>query len=178
MSGAVTTYYEHGKPVRHVQHSPLPWRFDDGGRKAAGFKGDAGDCVVRAVAIATGQSYQAVYEALSEGQRTQRKTRRSRQRSSARDGVSVRRKWFQDYMTGLGWKFVATMGIGTGCTVHLAQDELPMGHLIVSVSKHYFAVVNGVVLDTHDPTRGGTRCVYGYWVKGPDSVHPTSRRGA
>jgi len=30
-------------------------------------------------------------------------------------------------MAALGWTFTATMGIGTGCTVHLANGELPMG---------------------------------------------------
>jgi hypothetical protein len=33
---------------------------DDGGRVAAGFKGHAGDCVVRAIAIATGIPYRQV----------------------------------------------------------------------------------------------------------------------
>jgi hypothetical protein len=28
----------------------MSWAYDDGGRKAAGFKGDAGDCVTRAIA--------------------------------------------------------------------------------------------------------------------------------
>ena len=57
------------------------------------------------------------------------------------------------------------MGIGTGCTVHLADGELPMGTLIVSVSRHLVAVIDGVIQDTHDCSRGGTRCVYGYWRK-------------
>jgi hypothetical protein len=26
-------------------------------------------------------------------------------------------------------------------------------------------VIDGVVHDTHDPRRGGTRCVYGYYQK-------------
>ena len=55
------------------------------------------------------------------------------------------------------------MGIGTGCKVHLRKDELPMGRIIVALSKHYAAVIDGVVHDTHDPSRSGTRCVYGYW---------------
>jgi hypothetical protein len=25
-------------------------------------------------------------------------------------------------------------------------------------------VIDGVLHDTHDCTRGGTRCVYGYWI--------------
>lgn len=55
------------------------------------------------------------------------------------------------------------MGIGTGCTVHLVSQELPGGRLIVSVSKHLTAVIDGVIHDTHNPSRSGTRCVYGYW---------------
>ncbi len=134
---------------------------DDGGRKAAGFVGECGDCVTRAVAIATGIPYSDVYAALSEGSRNERASTKR----SARDGVHVTRKWFKDYMTALGWKFTATMGIGTGCRVHLRDGELPMGRIIVSVSKHMVAVIDGVVHDTHDPTRGGPRCVYGYWSK-------------
>ena len=55
------------------------------------------------------------------------------------------------------------MKIGSGCRVHLRERELPSGRLIVSVSRHMVAVIDGVIHDTHDPSRGGTRCVYGYW---------------
>jgi hypothetical protein len=36
----------------------MKFQFSDGGRVAAGYKGSAGDCVVRSVAIATGLPYQ------------------------------------------------------------------------------------------------------------------------
>lgn len=166
--------------------------YDDGGRAEAGFKGSTGDCVVRAVAIATEQPYQAVYNALGEGMRNQRTTKRSKAKASARNGVNVTRKWFRDYMTALGWKWTPTMGIGTGCRVHLCADELPAGRLIVSVSKHYTTMIDGVIHDTFDPRRElhcsrplnalnpplqpnewthdgimahhiERRCVYGYW---------------
>lgn len=158
--------------------------FDDGGRKEAGFKGGAGDCVVRAVAIATGQPYREVYDALGAGMKAQRNTKRGKAKASARDGVNVTRKWFKDYMAALGWKWTPTMRIGTGCRVHLHDEELPMGRLVVSVSKHYTAVIDGVVRDTHNPQRnrhvieitpqGQTfkvtrRCVYGYWSQGGTS---------
>ena len=154
---------------------------DDGGREAAGYKGSAGDCVVRAVAIATGQPYQAVYDALSEGCRTQRLTKRGKPIGSARDGVHVRRKWFRDYMQSLGWKWTPTMHIGSGCKVHLTDGELPMGRLIVSVSRHYTTVIDGAIHDTHDPqrttfwyepgkpARRSERCVYGYWSQPANS---------
>jgi hypothetical protein len=38
--------------------------YNDGGRAAAGYKGNAGDCACRAIAIATGKPYQEVYNAL------------------------------------------------------------------------------------------------------------------
>lgn len=175
--------------VREVEASAsihMPFVWNDGGRLAADFKGNAGDCVVRAVAIATSQPYREVYDALSNGARTQRKTKRGRAKSSARDGVNTRRKWFKDYMAACGWRWVPTMGIGTGCTVHLAAGELPPGRLIVAVSKHYTAVIDGVVHDTWDPqrttheigakngeryTRAYERCVYGYWIANSDTSH-------
>ena len=46
--------------------------------------------------------------------------------------------------------------LGRGCTVHLRAEELPAGRLVVSLSKHVTAVVNGVIRDTYDPSRGGT----------------------
>lgn len=56
------------------------------------------------------------------------------------------------------------MKIGSGCKGHLRSEELPPGRLIVSVSKHVVAVIDGIIHDTHDPSRDGTRCVYGYWA--------------
>lgn len=149
----------------------MPFVFDDGGRALAGRKGFAGDCVTRAVAIAAELPYAEVYAALAEGMGSQRKSKGA----SASNGVSTTRKWFKDYMANLGWAWTPTMRIGQGCKVHLVKGELPLGRLIVSVSKHYTAVIDGIIRDTHDPQRrtfwysGNTvervteRCVYGYW---------------
>ena len=140
---------------------------NDGGRSAAGFKGSAGDCVTRAIAIAAGLDYQYVYDAMAAGNGTQRTTKRSGKSSgkhTANSGIYTSRKWFKDWMTQHGFRWVATMAIGTGCKVHLTPGELPYGRLVVSVSRHYVAVIDGLVHDTFDPSRGGKRCVYGYWV--------------
>jgi hypothetical protein len=140
---------------------------NDGGRSAAGYKGSAGDCVARAISIASGRPYQEVYDRLAAGQASQRVTRKTKkQRRSARNGVHVKRKWFKDYMAELGFVWQATMQIGAGCKVHLKADELPAGRLVVMVSRHLVAVIDGVIHDTFDPSREGTRCVYGYWVFG------------
>lgn len=140
----------------------------DGGRSASGYKGSAGDCVARSIAIASGRQYDEIYRALAAGNGAERRTKHSRTKSgkrTARNGIRVRRKWFKDYMASIGFKWVPTMTIGSGCTVHLAHGELPMGSLVVSVSRHYTAVIDGVIHDTYDPQREAGRCVYGYWIK-------------
>lgn len=137
---------------------------DDGGRAAAGYKVQAGDCVCRAIAIATGKPYQEVYSVLAQGTGNQRRCKRGKKRSaSARGGINTTRKWFKEYMASLGFKWTPTMQVGSGCKVHLKDGELPPGRLVVSLSRHYAAVIDGVVHDTFDPSRNGTRCVYGYW---------------
>jgi hypothetical protein len=142
----------------------MTFKFNDGGRAEAGFKGKTGDCVCRAICIAANKPYSEVYKRLSEGTGIQPAGKRGKRPATASNGITVGRKWFKDYMAELGFVWVPTMGIGTGCKVHLTADELPKGRLIVSVSKHYCAVVNGVIHDTFDPSRGGKRCVYGYWM--------------
>lgn len=143
---------------------------NDGGREAAGFKGQAGDCVARAIAIVTGKPYAEVYERLAKGNAAQRVTKHSRRHGrtrgvkTARNGIWTKRKWFADYMAELGFAWTPTMQIGQGCKVHLKADELPPGRLVITVSKHYTAVIHGVLHDTYDCSRGGTRCVYGYWT--------------
>ena len=87
--------------------------------------------------------------------------RSGRKRSSARNGIH--KATIQRYLQSLGFTWTPTMQIGSGCKVHLRAAELPKGRLIVSISKHLTAVINGAIHDTHDCSRNGTRCVYGYW---------------
>jgi hypothetical protein len=132
---------------------------DDGGRKLAGYEGATGDCVCRAISIATQKPYQEVYEKLFEGSR-QLKLLRERGHSP-RNGVM--RKVYDKYLKSLGWVWTPTMQIGSGCKVHLKSDELPKETIIVRLSKHLATVINGELHDTYDCSRNGTRCVYGYY---------------
>lgn len=147
----------------------IDYCYSDGGRREAGFRGNAGDCVTRAIAIASGKPYREVYDALAHGNATQRQTKHSRRKQAsagkrtAANGIWTGRKWFKDYMRGLGFEWTATMHVGSGCKVHLAKDELPSGRLVVMLSRHAAAVVDGVLYDNHDSRRFGSRCVYGYW---------------
>ena len=149
----------------------MPFVYNDGGRNAAGFKGKAGDCVTRSIAIVSGKDYAEVYKALAHGMGSQRKSKGK----TARNGITTKRKWFKEYMRSLGFTWIPTMQIGQGCKVHLLKGELPADKLIAVVSKHYTAVIDGVIHDTFDPTRImvthqdnftrlSHRCVYGYWI--------------
>jgi hypothetical protein len=128
--------------------------YNDGGSEG----GKRKDCVVRAIAIATEKPYAEIRDQINhladevyfDG-------------SDASTGVH--KALYKAYLKSLGWLWTPTMRIGSGCTVHLRDGELPMGRLIVSVSRHLVAVIDGVIHDTYDCSRGGKRCVYGYWIK-------------
>lgn len=157
----------------------LTFQRDDGGREAAGFRGTAGDCVARAIAIATGRPYREVYDRLAAINATHRHKGKMRARS-ARSGVLTGRVAFKRYMAELGFEWVPTMSIGSGCTVHLHDDELPMGRLVVSLSRHLTAVIDGVIRDTYDPRRDThyVRSGDGTKVGGPVEMRPGEWRNA
>jgi hypothetical protein len=141
----------------------IGFQYNDGGRQAAGYKGDTGDCVTRAIAIATGVPYQTVYDAINGLSKSERTGKRKKRKSNSRTGVY--KNTSRKYLESLGWRWVPTMTIGSGCKVHLKANELPKGTIIVKVTRHMVCVKDGVVLDTHDPSRDGNRCVYGYYIK-------------
>lgn len=135
----------------------------DGGRSNYFKAKNVRDCVTRAIANATGKDYKEVYDALNNIAKTSRKSKRERRPSSSRNGVYTRIA--KKYIEGvLGWEWVACMGIGTGCHVHVDKNELPKeGSIILKLSRHFSCVKDGVLYDTYDCSRKGTRCVYGYW---------------
>ena len=140
----------------------LPFVYDDGGRSRY-FKGLTGDCAARAVAIATGRDYKEVYDLINEFASRERRGTRKRGISNARTGVYP--KTLRKVMGSIGWDWVPTMSIGSGCTVHLQSQELPSGPLVVDVSHHFTCIKDGAIHDVFDPSRDGTRCVYGYFIR-------------
>ena len=143
--------------------------FDDGGRVESGRTSHGlVDCVVRALAIGCYEVYADVYAELYDmGWRTTIKAERIACGLAYRSGVLTQRKGSRrledEYLiVRRGWAWTPTMHIGSGCTVHLGPDPLP-DRCIVRLSCHLAAIIGGVVHDNHDPRRGGTRCVYGYW---------------
>ncbi len=142
--------------------------YNDGGRSLAGYKGTAGDCVVRAISIASGLSYQKVYDDLKSLNKEHALKRRSRVAKKLRaKGSSPRngnyKEVYHNYILSLGFEWVSTMGIGTGVTVHVHPHELPNGTLILRLSNHLSAFIDGVIHDTYNSSRGGTRAVYGFY---------------
>lgn len=148
----------HGPP-----DSP-PFRYDDGGRADAGYRGYTGDCACRAIAIVTGRPYAEVYDMIVRWGRTERRSKRKRSRSHPRTGVyatTMTRMLREEF----GMEWTSTMSVGSGTLVHVRADELPnTGRHILRLSRHFSAYVEGAVHDTHDPSREGTRAVYGYWT--------------
>ena len=139
------------------------WIFNDGGRRDAGCKGQARDCVTRAIAIVTGKFYWEVYDALNQLSESERLGKRKKKKSNSRTGVF--KVTYDKYIKSLGYQWTPTMLVGQGCKVHLRSDELPSGRLIIRVSKHITTMIDGVINDTYDCSRNGTRCVYGYYKK-------------
>lgn len=123
------------------------WKYNDGGIP----EGEKSYSVVRAIAIVTGKPYQEVHDALHS------KLKRAKTRAAYKEV-------YHQYILSAGFAWHPVMKIGTGCKMHLKKEELPRGKLICSLSKHFCAVIDGIIQDTHDPSREGTRCVYGYYA--------------
>lgn len=140
----------------------MEFNFNDGGRSKY-FKGKTGDCVTRAIAIATGVDYLEVYNTLNNLAKRERIGKKKKKISNSRTGVY--KQTADKYLESLGWKWYSCMSIGSGCTTHLRASELPKGRIICRLTKHFTCVLNGVINDTYDCSRGGTRCVYGYYYK-------------
>ena len=113
---------------RLFSSSNLELQINDGGRAAAGYKGKAGDCVVRSIAIVTNLPYQKIYDDLykaNEEFRTTSRTRLARSLKQKNDSPrsGTHRVVVKKYLEKLGWQWTPTMFIGQGCKVHLKKND-------------------------------------------------------
>jgi hypothetical protein len=125
--------------------------FNDGGRQAAGFKGTAGDCVVRAISIAMNLDYKTTYKQLAQLNKDFGNAK------SARNGLN--KKVYIPFLEQHGWKWVSAPkfeGRKAQCS------DMPLGIVIARQAGHYVAVINGTPQDTWDCSH---KMVYGFWVK-------------
>lgn len=120
------------------------WVYDDGGRLAAGLHGQGNDCAVRAIAIATGGSYLAIYNDLA-------------------PHIGVYRQVWQPYLENLGFVWHIAMEVGHSARVRVR--DLPQGIVVAMLRGHICTIIDGVVHDTFDHTKDGAAVVYGYMTR-------------
>lgn len=130
----------------------LDYKYNDGGRKADGYKGEARDCVARAIAIATEQDYEKVRQDLIGETKRFREKSRSRAAKRLKSNTimnSVRPEIYGPYLKSLGWQKVSN-GFGSSEKMKMTVEDVPMGNVIVATRKHLAAVIDHVVQDAFD----------------------------
>ena len=139
----------------------LPFdRFDGGRAGERGYGGtrSTGDCVPRAIAIATDQPYKQVHQELRDLQYA------AGMRRSVSNGT-IDSVW-QPYLRELGWT-EHRCDVPKGHRPWLLAEEewLPMDeNVIVSLPRHLTTVMRGVLTDTYDPSKRGTAIVAAFWT--------------
>lgn len=125
--------------------------WNDGGRAACGFVGLTGDCVTRAIAIATGAVYRDVYEKL--GKVSEKSPRRG-----------VRTDIASDYLTERHWH--RCEGLGREFNVELLPKGIVIVHLAMpnDRSQHFCTVIDRVVHDTWNPSDDDGYVIKTYWT--------------
>jgi hypothetical protein len=123
--------------------------FNDGGREAAGRKGQTNDCAVRAMAIALSRDYDACYKELAQANKDNGRSK------SVRHGVM--KDVFSAVLKRYGWVWNPAPkfdGRKARCS------DMPDGIVIARQSHHFVAVSWRTANDTFDSTE---KMVYGYW---------------
>lgn len=167
----------HAAATHRAATAPMPFKRTDGGRATAGrVNGNVGDCAIRAITIATTRPYGEVF---TDMQAQYRHWVFNSNDALARD-IKVFVKYgyidfcmlehgtpnafIHHYLTQLGWMWTSTRGRG----VLMQASHMPAGRVIVALSKHLTTVVDGVLHDTHDCSKGGAAIVHGHWLKQAD----------
>ncbi len=125
--------------------------YNDGGRSQY-FKGkNAGDCAVRAMAIAMGLDYKDCYNEIAKA------NAKAGYKKSARDGVF--KAVFENVLKEHGWYWCSAPRFEGRKARH---SDMPMGNVIASMARHYTAIVDKEIHDTFDCSH---KMVYGYYAK-------------
>ena len=129
----------------------MAYVYNDGGRADAGYKGTAGDCGARAMAIALGLPYKQVYAELAQANKDMGYAK------SARNGIM--KDVYDMVLNRHGWVWHTAPkfdGRKARCS------DMPSGTVIARQARHFVAVTDGVPQDIWDCTH---KMVYGYWAK-------------
>ena len=129
----------------------MTYNFNDGGRAKAGYKGSAGDCGARAMAIALGLNYKTAYNELAQANKDKGFAK------SARNGIY--KDIYADVLAKHGWTWNSApkfVGRKAKCS------DMPTGTVIARQAGHYVAVINGIPQDIWNSS---DKMVYGFWSK-------------
>lgn len=137
----------------------MKYKYNDGGRKDAGYKGHAGDCVPRAIIIANGLGYRQTRKELD----AKAVEMTGGLCQSTQNGTPA--PVAHSYLVGLGWEAVPMVGASI--------TEVPTkGTFIISVKtkSHYTCMIDGVINDTwrcHETlrTKNKKANILGYYRK-------------
>lgn len=117
------------------------WIRDDGGRTAAGLRGRAGDCVVRALAVVADIPYRQAMTTLTQWTRTPTR--------GARVGAAL------EALRGLGWRVHSVVGLAPVTVQEFVESpSLATGRYLLltrcDAGAHLVGVRDGRVHDTWD----------------------------
>ena len=117
----------------------IKYQYNDGGRKAAGYKGQARDCVCRAIVIATGLDYKEVYKYLAQLHYERFGTKTARNGTDNQDTLKA--------MKHFGFEKVSLID-RLKPTYTQAFGEF--GNCVVKTTRHVAAIKDGALQDTFD----------------------------
>lgn len=127
------------------------YKYSDGGRSKAGYKGKSGDCGARAVSIATGMEYRDAIKLMKDFSEKGKLGSRA-------IANGVYKEDMDSALKSLGWEWVSAPKFNGRKARYSDIPETA----ILRMARHYAAVVDGVLLDSWDSS---DKMVYGYWAK-------------
>ena len=127
--------------------------YDDGGRRDAGYKGDTGDCVPRAIAILTGESYKEVYRTMADAMKASGYAASGNAYATAKRKMPKKRgqkdaKVVQEIVMAKYGLVKVKLPSGERPTYSEAHAEY--GNVLVSTRGHVCAIVDGELHDIFD----------------------------
>lgn len=126
------------------------YKYSDGGRAAAGFKGET-DCGIRAVSIATGCGYMEARRILKEASK-----------KGVKGNGSIASGIYKEDMASalreIGWEWVPAPKFQGR---KARYNDILHERAVLRMAGHFAAVVDGVLCDTWDSR---DKMVYGYWA--------------
>ena len=148
---------------------------DDGGRAAAGFRGYAKDCAIRAVAIALDLPYRQIHREITELQRCVTAEPDEPNWKTAQDGINLNYLEFGEYLSNYG---VLPIRVPKKPRLNTVLAKLNLlaeePFIIAQVTNHLVAITEGRIRDNlFDPKRYSRRLLTLYV---PDVSEPVIRK--